>query len=462
MLTVEVEFLAGRYVATSAFNYDESEWPPHPGRLYSALVAAYHEGDYGSAEREALLWLESLGPPGIQASEATQRETPVCYVPPNDFRKAQAVPALRVQKAPRRFPTMVPDDNLVRFVWDEAVSDGAEEKVDALQRLAESVHYLGHSSTPVRVQVLEERQDVDYEPHPDGSIPIRVATEGRLQELEHKHSLGQRPQPSLAANYRRVEPELAEVPSSCFGDFIVFRRTDGPRLPLEGTYKLTSTIRRAVISLAEEPVNPVITGHTADGTPLQRDHLAYVPLANVGHPWGDGAILGFALVLPENIDPESRRDVYRAVERETSDGYVTLDRITLGRPGVLEVEGAPVPKRTTLKPDLYRGAHHLWASVTPMAFDRYPKDKEGETRRGIVNRACSRLGLPEPARVGFSNHSPLVGVPPSSEFVVSTEASFARRPRTHVVLEFSEPVRGPIILGAARYFGLGLMRPCEE
>ena len=62
MLTIEVELLAGRYAATEHNDRSRAEWPPHPARFFSALVAALHDRDPADpAEREALLWLEQWG-----------------------------------------------------------------------------------------------------------------------------------------------------------------------------------------------------------------------------------------------------------------------------------------------------------------------------------------------------------------------------------------------------------------
>lgn len=41
MLAVEIELLTGRYVATQFNDRNKPEWPPHPGRLFCALVAAW-------------------------------------------------------------------------------------------------------------------------------------------------------------------------------------------------------------------------------------------------------------------------------------------------------------------------------------------------------------------------------------------------------------------------------------
>jgi CRISPR-associated protein Csb2 len=41
-------------------------------------------------------------------------------------------------------------------------------------------------------------------------------------------------------------------------------------------------------------------------------------------------------------------------------------------------------------------------------------------------------------------------------------ASLASRALTHAVIRFSEPVAGPVILGAGRFVGLGLCRPLDN
>ncbi len=82
---IEVNFLTGRFVATCHNDRRQPEWPPHPARLFSALVAAWADADEpDSAERAALKWLESQAPPGIAASEAVPRSVVSHFVPVND------------------------------------------------------------------------------------------------------------------------------------------------------------------------------------------------------------------------------------------------------------------------------------------------------------------------------------------------------------------------------------------
>ena len=82
---IEVNFLTGRFVATFHNDRRHFEWPPHPARLYSALVAARADADEpDQKEREALEWLEAQSAPAIAASEAVPRGVVAHFVPVND------------------------------------------------------------------------------------------------------------------------------------------------------------------------------------------------------------------------------------------------------------------------------------------------------------------------------------------------------------------------------------------
>lgn len=91
MLALAIELLGGRYVATAYNDRDRVEWPPHPCRLFSALVATWADGDPGSndgeQELEALQWLERQVAPDIYASDnqrAGFRDVVPVFVPVND------------------------------------------------------------------------------------------------------------------------------------------------------------------------------------------------------------------------------------------------------------------------------------------------------------------------------------------------------------------------------------------
>src|SRR4051794_35922119 len=83
MLALRVDFLTGRYVATAYNDRQQAEWPPHPARLFAALVAA-HADEPRADEAAALDSLAVLGPPELIASDAAQRDVVSVFVPVND------------------------------------------------------------------------------------------------------------------------------------------------------------------------------------------------------------------------------------------------------------------------------------------------------------------------------------------------------------------------------------------
>jgi CRISPR-associated protein Csb2 len=134
-----------------------------------------------------------------------------------------------------------------------------------------------------------------------------------------------------------------------------------------------------------------------------------------------------------------------------------VDTLRLER---LTAESTPA---LNLRPDTWKGPARCWASVTPVLLDRFPK-RGGRGVQDIIARGCEHVGLPRPAEVVAGHHSPLYGVEPSFRFLMQRPAGPGAKARlyTHVTLAFAEPVRGPLVLGAGRYFGLGLLRPLKE
>src|SRR5262245_34982410 len=85
MFALGLRYLMGRVIAARWDARDEPEWPPHPDRVFMALVAAQAEAGGDPDEAAALEWLESLPPPAIYASVRLGLRQPcVSFVPVND------------------------------------------------------------------------------------------------------------------------------------------------------------------------------------------------------------------------------------------------------------------------------------------------------------------------------------------------------------------------------------------
>jgi CRISPR-associated protein Csb2 len=471
MLSFEVEYLTGRAVASQRQDREAAEWPPHPGRLFSAFVAALKECDFGEDERQALLWLERQRPPALSESDACPRDVVPVFVPVNDAAAPDKVPAKgfsagqiaegvgvmpeRRSRQQRAFPSVTPCDRIVHFIWTHAAPEEVARHRPALVRLAANVTYLGHSSSLVRVAVCEEPPQATLEPAEVGDEVLRVPTQGRLEDLEATYLRGARPSPGMYCAYARVvRARPVEPPETVFGEMVIFRRAHGPRLPLHAFAKLTRAVRGALLSLADSPPQEIISGHLADGSPSQRPHVAIIPLANLDHPYADGDIMGFAVVLPRRLTrfgDRERRHVLRALTQ--------LRQVLMGRAGAWRVERltAEAPQKS-LGGDEYTEPATRWGTVTPMVLDYVPKDRPDRDLDSIVRLACERIGLPARVSVEVGQASPFRGVPPSGQFQLVANGKQPWLPWAHVVLEFEQPVCGPIILGAKRYLGYGLCR----
>jgi CRISPR-associated protein Csb2 len=478
MFALEVEFLTGRVYATDFRERDVPEWPPHPSRLFSALVAAFYESGLDSDLRAALVWMEEQDPPEIWAKDFVARlesaagsrfrkpTTPGAFVPINDDYSGKFRSSARRRKE-RWFPSGTPEDKRVHFIWGAA--EPSASTLDALRRIAAQVSYLGHSASLVHVAVIESPQDAVLKPSDCGEILLRVPSKGRLEYLDREFARSQdtrqfRPDAGAVQRYARVGKNEVSTPTpaSSFGEMIVFQRLNGSPERIESLLTITSVLRDALMARSpQKPPPGCISGH--DETP----HIACVALPFVNHRHADGSLKGVAIILPKDLAEGDQLVVFGALngleKLWNKQGMQWRIRRCVDDAGTI-----------TLSEDTWTRKARMWASVSPMLLDRFPKlmkqngkepvanapeYKPGDSPEEIVADACERIGLPKPKAVRLHKNSLVLGVPPSTRFRLRRRDDEAPRPASHVILEFSEAVEGPVLLGAGRYFGLGLFLP---
>ena len=290
---IEVNFLTGRFVATCHNDRRQPEWPPHPARLFSALVAAWADADEpDGSERAALEWLESQAPPAVSASEAVPRRVVSHFVPVNDAsvvsryeQRAEKVfelaaqlhaelaatggeetkraaqlerdlanardvetqvrsagktsPASAVAMLPeqrgkqgRFYPSVTPDDARVCFLWE---GPGPDHVTEALDRLLRRVTRLGHSSSLVSCQLIAGSSEATFEVG-DRGHRMRGVRRGHLAELERRFArhggIKPRSLPYTDVQYRPVaalQPPVGERRPNTAGQWVVFEFTPGSR-----------------------------------------------------------------------------------------------------------------------------------------------------------------------------------------------------------------------------------------
>lgn len=474
-LVCEVEFLTGVCRAAREPGRRAPDWPPQPDRVFSALVSAWGARGERPEERAALEWLEAQPPPDVHASGHTVRTAPDVFVPPNDSghskadgKYLQVMPDGRPRQ-PRRFPVARPDDPLMALAWPVEAEPAV---VEALNAMASCVGYVGHSASLARCRFLRGRSPALG--HPATAARRRIYP-GRLRELEAAH----RANPVRPA-IRPGAPVFSEqsLPSARPGDWLVLEAIDGGVPDLRAAPLVCRLLRQALMSgyrkagLAEA-IPESVSGHTSDGAPSRRPHLAIAPMAFAGFPHADGRVFGFALIPPRRMALERIEGFRTAFEqvthycRDREQRVLTLEGGPLSQPVLLApAEGGSGAKRS-LSPEAYLKPSRFWASATPIVLERHLKGRgEGEIRE-LVAFACENAGLPrpDPDRIQVGKHSAVDGVPAARPLAREPQwtrwkvpPSLASRLLVHAVIDFGEDVAGPVLIGAGRFIGLGFCR----
>ncbi len=546
MLVIEVELLAGRYAATAHDDRRRAEWPPHPARFFSALVAALHDRDPIDASEAAVLrWLEAQPPPALdvsveRAGRIGRRTEHDVFVPVNDVtligdpeasvrasraeveaagsdpkrlkvartalekaekrlagllaeQKAPAVkpsasdvlaathllPASRPRQA-RTLPVVLPEQPVFRLAWPGEPDRGLR---DALDRLCARVARLGHSSSLVRCALTDRPFVPTLVPGPAGEFVLRVVGPGQLDRLEREfqrhRGVENRVLPARPQRYggpAGAEPARPPRESSFSEDWIVYQRTGGARPLVSRGVDFARALRGALLEQAGgRALSAALSGHRESGAAADEPHVAFVPLPFVGHPHADGSIQGIAVVAPRGLAGNDHKDLLRLLgqweeERAVGSG----EEVELSGPSLPRVRFRRImlPEKASLRPGTWCRVARRFATATPIALDRNPGNlrsnaggaasKAAREAEACIADSCERIGLPRPAQVGVSFSPPVTGSFASAAFLPwPGRRGRPARVRVHAEILFDEPVRGPLLLGAGRYFGLGLCLPLD-
>lgn len=561
MFAIGIEFLGGRYVATAYNDRNRAEWPPHPARLFSALVATWAEWSGQDEDGRpsdqtgagALVWLAGQPPPRILASggaDVAHRSVVTVFVPVNDvavvsppdrgkldealgvmgaaedpkaharagkavakleeklldvtvkaiaapakFAKGDAaagaavLPESRTRQA-RTFPSVTPKSARVGFVWPSAQPEAPI--LAALGDLLTRLVRLGHSSSLVAGRLLQD-EDVKrmadelttYREEQDGGAHvIRWVSPQQMGGLAAAFDLYRETEPrvlpAVFTTYDEGEQRNEDTPPTSIFDptFLVLVRTGGPRLPITAVPGLSRQLRRALMAALGADVPELLSGHKTDGSPTERPHVAIVPLPVVGGLHADGALLGVALVFPRDAQAAERRRVLAALAtlgRRTSPEDAPTVHLHLGRAGTVELQLSEwgQDSRRTLQVSRWSRPSRHWLTATPVALDRNPGDLHDASpaaraaafaeAEASIAVAVERIGLPRPRAIEVLRSSVLGGsAKPRAYGRFPADPNKAQRVLVHARIAFEDRVRGPVLVGAGRYQGMGLFVPDDD
>ena len=195
------------------------------------------------------------------------------------------------------------------------------------------------------------------------------------------------------------------------------------------------------MSILGDDAPPAVHGHDPDVV-----HLAWLPLADVGHLHAAGKVRGLAVAIPISLASADRAAALAGLAR-LEELRLPDDQVARVTP-IIECPQTPIALRSAT----WVGPSTHWSTVTPVLLDRPPKRPEPERIVAALTESIVGAGFPVPVSLRASTTSDFHGAP--SAFDIPT-----RIPRFHARVVFAEPVQGPVIAGRWRNFGVGLFRP---
>ncbi|HEY5343839.1 MAG TPA: type I-U CRISPR-associated protein Csb2 [Solirubrobacteraceae bacterium] len=511
MLRIAIRFPLGVYHARSTS--DDAEWPPSPLRLIGALLAAAH-GRHSSDPADDLALIQKLckapaplvvapdsvavGEP-VEAREAVRLRGATRWAPRNYLTGPVSPRNVGRERAPVNKAGVAIGDRPVAFVWSALDLDHME--MQRLAALAGDVTFLGTSRSPAILKVDAETHEAASDDgasehvwtpaglagYAEPDAAVRVPDTQTIAAFDRRHDArrgngarvqktGMVPEISIGTLASYVSPRRRRAPAdftfdpSWWGEMMVLEvdreRSDlVPRAP--AAYLFARAVRVALLgafdeagTLGEAP--PILRGRDAD------PHCAILPLPHVWGKHPDGLLRGVALLLPH-------------VAREPG-VYTQLSRLEYGL-SQLVGSGSQPPTRyvsipgagrvwlkppttdesrlSSLREEFYRGPAKTWVSVTPIVHSRWRKGGIDALLRQ-VSADCAHVGLPVPAEIetlrSAGRHGGADRFVPARETPASWRGLLAG-PTSHLRITFAQPVRGPVLLGRARHFGLGLCVP---
>jgi len=510
LLTIKVTFIAHSYsgVRILADRREVLDWPPSPARLHEALLSSALVGvPRSTVETEevwaAFRWFETLPPPVIFASAQNEelRTSTRIAIPQNNPNKTK-LHEHSILLAPTLKAIPLTDTPLeVVYQWDIG-DETPEGALEILRDATARVSYFGRGEDRAEVSLSVTDAPptlplVRWLPDNTGDTELWGAISGTTDGLRKRHTAKVPPRETRMpaqrwmrlVRYSDDAPQPTQAVSTAI--FLLFPDDDDPDArPLDcdpqngGLWR--EFFRHLICDMAEEPsywddpafASELLTGHVANKSKNANSHLAIVPLPSLNaNNTADGRIRRIALLGYAPTDRQAEaREIFETVFRALDDRIETLKNNATVRIVRHDASSDKIWYFLTRR-------SRSWATVSPVAISRHfnvPQFKVDDTG--------AQTALSENERIRYRNteivkllRSSLehIGIPPdlaqechieltSTPLIPRTLRAERYRPPnekafiTHAYIEFPRLVRGPLLLGDRRYFGLGLFAAVPE
>jgi CRISPR-associated protein Csb2 len=469
--TLVVRFPLGRCHATpwgSHVNEGRVEFPPSPWRLLRALYATWREREPDLDDEDVTRLLTRLAAPPLYHVPPHHEAHTRHYYP--DFGSRQGKPS--TDRTLDAFVAVDPGSELA-ITW-ESVLDPAERSV--LERLAGSLPYLGRADSVCEAEVAdgwvpnpahETWEPVEADDLADARLLSPDVTDGRRLDLEELITspvalrTGRKllfPPGARHVGYARrhstAPPNRPRRFPAAPGPTVVRMTLAGVRPMFTDTLAVTDLLHRAASwhlgrERRQARRDSRLLGTYADGSPMtdHHRHAHYLCLPDEHRRVGEVVVWTPGTLEPDEVTALSRIGRLRPAENESSPvAEVPILLSGLGGEDLL--------------PDELRGPATRWRSLTPYVPTGHPKrDREAFVRRRLIHDLghVRRWDGGLPAVVSVAESPDRSGVFERRRTRDRTARRFVP-PAAFLELEFAEPVRGPLCVGALTHFGLGLFR----
>lgn len=489
-LFIAVRYHEGRYYGENDGFDGTDGWPPSPGRLFQALVAAAAVGkSIDNENKRALEWLENLDPPKIVAPAARVGRAVKLYVPNNDLDSVGGDPKriseIRVEKKWR--PHFFDCNEPVIYIWD---FDSGRKEAEQICLIATQLYQLGKgidmAAASGEVIFRNEAEQLIHSHsgrirRPSGKGTIPTPHSGTLDSLVGRYKLKRQ---RLSTRFVNNKPhqEFSQPPKASFRrigyddsshSFLFdFRNPQGdftPR-PLASAATLVNNLRKSACQRLQESLpeysklfDRIIVGRDAGVADLVQ-RIRLIPIPSIGTQFTDPSIRRLVVEIPPNC-PVRTDDLNWAFSGLQLENHKTGEKLS-GR--LVSTEDSQMLER-------YIGPSMSYCSITPVALSGFfrqrfeTKDNEGGNKKmseeriaySAVIQALRHAGInASPVELNIQREPFTQRHERAETFAIGTR--FPKNSLWHVAVTFSEPVTGPLLIGNGRFLGLGLMYPYES
>lgn len=504
-LCISIRFLHPHPLYHGRADGEEPEWPPSPMRLFQALLNAASLRSRGGAlpadVRDALLRIEGVRPEIVAPRARHSTSGYRLYVPHNQadlvsaaWRRGQEEASIaehRIEKnvRPLRIDTVGDDLPALHYLYpaDDEVTADPRALLRAIRPSVRAITHLGWGVDQVvgDASLLESPATLTagerWLPSTGAGRRLRVHRRGSLDALGRRHEqfLGRisgsewTPVAPLSAfdyvNYRRN----TEAPARAWRAFrLVDPNDDTYTIPQAKLMHLAGMVRHlAIEAMMSNPprrvrdagrwVDQYVAGHqeAEGGSSVPHQQLSYVPLPSVGHTHTDPGIRRVLIVAPPD-DEELLEHLARHLDGR---------QLRAEREGQLRCPVSLSRVRRDGVTDCYTRESRTWASFTPVILPGHD-DRKPEKTRKLIRKALAQSGVEQRCEFEWSAHGHFAKSLSAHKYVRDGQAKDGRLPAgyarpghlldlsaVHLRLTFEDPVAGPLVIGAGRHYGFGLM-----